>query len=157
MSRTKHGLIGIYNSSPFTLSSEEGSALSTDANGNIIISGSLNGGSGAGITAIKGNQQTTITSSTAETTIATAVASTYLDLYGLAIANTSASACNVTVKDATTGTTRFIFAVPAGETRGFMVAPEGAQQQATINNNGTATCSASVASISISVLYIKRT
>lgn len=102
-------------------------------------------------------QHTTITSSTSETTIVTAVASTYLDLYGLVIANTSATACNVTIKDATAGTTRAVFAVPAGETRGFTLPAESAIQQAAANNNWTATCSASVASISISALYIKNT
>lgn len=104
---------------------------------------------------LKGIQQTTITSSTAETTIVTAVASTFLDLYGILIANSSASACNVTIKDATSGTTRFIIAVPAGETRGFMLPVDSAVPQAAVNNNWRATCSASVASIEITALYVK--
>ena len=106
---------------------------------------------------LKGQQKTTITSSTSETTIVTAVASTFLDLYGLIIANTSATACNVTIKDSTSGTTRFIIAVPAGETRGFMVGASSAVPQATVNTNWTATCSASVASIEITALYVKNT
>lgn len=36
--RYDHGMPGIYNISPFTLSDGEGSGLSTDVNGNIIIS-----------------------------------------------------------------------------------------------------------------------
>lgn len=104
---------------------------------------------------LKGVQKTTITSSTAETTIVTAVASTFLDLYGLIISNTSATACNVTIKDATAGTTRAILAVPAGDTRGFMLPVDSAIVQAAVNNNWTATCSASVASIEITAMYVK--
>ncbi len=106
---------------------------------------------------LKGSQKTTITSSTSETTIITAVASTFLDLYELVIANTSASACNVTIKDATAGTTRFIIAVPAGDTRGFSLPAGDGHKQATVNNNWTATCSASVASIEITALFVQNT
>lgn len=37
MARTKHGLPGIYNSSPITLSNEEGSALALNAAGEILV------------------------------------------------------------------------------------------------------------------------
>ncbi len=121
--------------------------LSADKRGRLMVGGSPR--------ELKGIQQTTITSSVSETTIVTAVASTFLDLYGLAIANTSATAVNVTIKDATSGTTRFVFAVPAGETRGFMVPSDSAVPQATVNNNWTATCSGSVASVQITALYVK--
>ncbi len=104
---------------------------------------------------LKGNQKTTITSSTAETTIVTADATNFLDIYRLVIANTSATACNVTIKDATSGTTRYIFAIPAGETRGFSGNESAAHKQATANNNWTATCSASVASIEITAEFVK--
>lgn len=100
-------------------------------------------------------QQTTITSSTSETTIVTAAASTFHDLYGLILTNTSATACNVTIKDATAGTTRAVIAVPAGDTRGFMLPVDAAIPQATVNNNWTATCSASVASIQVTAMYVK--
>lgn len=104
---------------------------------------------------LKGKQKTTITSSTSETTIITAAgASVFADLYGLHIANTSATACNVTIKDSTDGSTVDIIAVPAGETRGFMTDCGSAIPQATANNNWTATCSASVASIEITALYV---
>lgn len=104
---------------------------------------------------MKGVQQTTITSSVAETTIVTAVASTFLDLYGLIIANTSATACKVTIKDATSGTTRTIIEVPATDTRGFMLNESAGIVQATANNNWTATCDTSVASIEITALYVR--
>ena len=104
---------------------------------------------------LKGNQFTTITSSTAETTVVTAVASTFLDVYGCIIENTSGTACKVTFKDSTAGTTQFEIYVPAGDTRGFMMPEGGAFKQTTVNTNWTATCSTSVASIVISMLYVK--
>lgn len=100
-----------------------------------------------------GNQQTTITSSTSETTIVTADATYKLMLYGLVLTNTSASATKVTIKDATSGTTRFVFQVPATETRGFMLPPDCGHKQATANNNWTATCGTSVASLEVTALY----
>lgn len=104
---------------------------------------------------LKGKQKTTITSSTAETTIVMAGASgVFQDLYGLIISNTSASACNVTIKDATSGTTQAIIAVPAGETRGFMLTDSSAMIQTTAANNWTATCGTSVASIEITALFV---
>lgn len=104
---------------------------------------------------LKGVQQTTITSSTSETTIVTAVASTFLDLYGLIITNTSATVTKVTIKDSTAGTTRAVIEVPATETRGFMLSPDAGINQATVNNNWTATCGTSVASVEITALYVK--
>lgn len=104
---------------------------------------------------LKVQQQTTITASTGETTVLTQVASTFLDVYGVIIANTSASACDVTFKDSTGGTTRFDFQVPAGDTRGFMLPESGAIPQATVNNNWTATCGTSVTSIKITMLAVK--
>lgn len=104
---------------------------------------------------LKGNQLTTITSSTSETTVVTAVASTFLDVYGCIIENTSASSCKVTFKDSTAGTTQFEFTVPAGDTRGFMLPESAAFKQTTVNNNWTATCGTSLASIVITMLYVK--
>ena len=104
---------------------------------------------------LKGSQFTTITSSTAETTVVTAVAATFLDIYGVIIENTSAAACKVTFKDSTAGTTRFEIYVPAGDTRGFMLPESGATKQAAVNNNWTATCGTSVASIVITIFYIQ--
>ena len=51
-------------------------------------------------------QQTTITNSTAETTVVTQIASTFADISGLQITNASATAVSVTIKDSTGGTTR---------------------------------------------------
>lgn len=106
---------------------------------------------------LKGNQQTSISSSTAETTIVSAAASAFLDVYGLIITNTSATVTKVTIKDATGGTTRAVFEVPATDTRGFMVPESGAVCQATTGANWTAICGTSVATIEITALFVKNT
>ena len=106
------------------------------------------------IRTLKGMQETTITSSTAETTIVTAVASTFNDLYGLTLANSSASATKVTLKDSTSGTTRWVGYVPAGDTRGFMLDPGAALAQATVNTIWTITCGTSVASLDVSAFFV---
>lgn len=111
--------------------------------------------SNSGSRALKGSQFTTITASTSETTVVTAVAATYLDVYGVIVENTSATASKVTFKNATAGTTMFEIYVPAGETRGFMLPSSDGFKQAAVNNNWTATCGTSVSSIVISVLYVK--
>jgi len=108
-----------------------------------------------GLREMKGNQITTITSSTSETTCATADATYKLDVYGVIVTNTSATATEVSFKDSTAGTTRFTISAPANDTRGFMVPMDGAHKQNAANNNWTATCADSVASIVITVLFIK--
>jgi hypothetical protein len=104
---------------------------------------------------LKGMQSTTISSSTSETTIVTAVASTFLDLYGLVLTNTSASATKVTIKDSTSGTTRAVYEVPAGDTRGFMLPVDSALPQAAVNTAWTATCGTSVAALEVAAYYVK--
>lgn len=104
---------------------------------------------------LKAVQKTTITSSTSETTIITAAASTFHDVYSIIISNTSATVVDVTIKDATAGTTRAIITVPADDVRGFTLPVDSAIPQASANNNWTATCGASVASVEITALYVK--
>lgn len=104
---------------------------------------------------LKVNQITTITSSTSETTVLTAVASTFLDVYGVICVNSSGTATNVSFKDATSGTTRFNIYIPAGETRGFMLPESGAVAQSAVNNNWTATSSQSISSLIITMLAVK--
>lgn len=106
---------------------------------------------------LKDNQITTITTSVSETTIVTQVASTFMDMYGLIITNTSATAVNVAIKDSTAGTTRLNIAVPAGETRGFMLNESAAIKQTTVNNNWTATSSGSITSLIITALTVRNT
>jgi hypothetical protein len=103
---------------------------------------------------LKGVQVTTITVNT-ETIILTAgAAGVFQDLYGLTIANTSATAVNVAIKDSSAGTTRLTLMVPAGDTRGFMLPVDSAIPQASAANNWTATASAAVSSLFITALYV---
>lgn len=104
---------------------------------------------------LKGRQVTTITSSVAETTIVTADATNFLDIFILVITNTSATASTVTIKDATGGSTVWVFSVPAGQTVGFAVDAGSAAKQTTANNNWTATCGTSVASVVITAHFVK--
>lgn len=140
--------LGVRNDTLATSTNTDGdySQISTDLKGRVMV--------GSAPRTLKANQVTTITSSTSETTIVTAVTSTFLDLYGLIVTNTSASAVNVAIKDATGGTTRLNIAVPAGDTRGFMLPIDAAIKQAASNNNWTATCSSSVSSVIITALTV---
>lgn len=121
----------------------------TDKLGKQVVVGSIRD--------LKVNQITTITASTAETTVVTAVASTFVDVYGVVVVNSSATATNVSFKDSTAGTTRFNVYVPAGETRGFMLPESAAFAQTAVNSNWTATSSASVTSLIITMLGVKNT
>ncbi len=104
---------------------------------------------------LKGIQQTQISNSTSETTIVTAVGSTFLDIYGIILANTGASTTKVTIKDSTSGTTRAIVEVPTLETRGFMLPVDSAIPQAAVNNNWTATCGTATTALEVTVFYVK--
>lgn len=104
------------------------------------------------------HQATTITASVSETTIFTAAgAGVFADLYGLVITNSSATDTEVTIKDATAGTTRMTVGVKAGATAGFTVEAGSALPQASANNNWTATCADSVTSIFVTALVKKTT
>lgn len=104
---------------------------------------------------LKGSQKTTITSSTAETTIVTAGgANVFLDLYGLILANSSATATKVDIRDVTAGTIIATLYVPAGETRGFMLGVDSGYSQTSANTAWTAQCGTSVASIEVTALYV---
>lgn len=108
-----------------------------------------------GLREMKGAQITTITSSTSETTCVTADATYKLDVYGVLITNSSATATEVSFKDSTSGTTRFWVSVPANDMRGFVLPMDAGHLQAAANNNWTATCADSVASIIITMLFVK--
>lgn len=109
------------------------------------------------VRANKVHQVTTITTSTAETTVLSAAASTYHDVYGVIVTNTSSTATEVAFKDDTGGTTRFTISAPANDTRGFMLSPDAAFTASAVNDNWTATCADSVSSILITVIAAKNT
>lgn len=124
------------------------SQISVDTSGVVMTAGAPR--------ALKARQSTTITSSTTETTIVTAVASTFNDLYGLVVANTSATATEVVIRDTTAGTAVMSIHVPAGDTRGFTLPVDSAVPQAAVNTNWTAQCSTSVASVKIMAMVVRR-
>lgn len=104
---------------------------------------------------LRSRQVTTIASSTSETTIITAGgAGVFRDAFLFVITNTSATACNVTIRDATAGSVVVTLAIPAGQTVGFALPSGDAIKQTAAANNWTATCSASVASIVISAFFV---
>lgn len=104
---------------------------------------------------LKGITQTSVSNTTSETTIIAAVASTFLDLYGLILANTGATTTKVTIKDATSGTTRAIIEVPTLETRGFMLPVDSAIPQAAVNNNWTVTCGSATTALEVTAFWVK--
>jgi hypothetical protein len=103
---------------------------------------------------LKAVQKTSITT-TSETTVVTAGgAGVFCDVYAIVVTNKSATAVFVDFKDATAGTTRMTLSAPSNDTRGFTVPVDSAMVQAVANNNWTATVSAAVTSIEITVLYV---
>jgi hypothetical protein len=95
-------------------------------------------------------QVTTITSSTSETTILTAgAAGVFHDLKALMVANKSASATLITIRDATAGSAIAYIHCPAGDTRGVVFTTPF--KQTTAANNWTAQCGTSVDSVYITV------
>jgi len=106
---------------------------------------------------LKSSQRTVITSSTAETTIVTAAASTFNDLFKLTLTNTSATATQVDIRDTTGGTIIDSYMVPAGDTRGFTLPAGSGFSQTTVNTNWTAQCGTSVASLIVTANFVKTT
>lgn len=108
------------------------------------------------IRVLKARQVTIITTSTAETTIVTAgAAGVFKDLYSLLLTNTSVTATEVTIRDATAGGTISSFMVPAGSTIGFTLPESGAWPQGTAANNWTAQSSASITSLKVTALTVE--
>ena len=95
----------------------------------------------------------TLTSTTTETTLLSAVASTFLDLTQLVITNSSSTATTITIRDATAGTARMIIDIAANG--GAVISFAVPRPQTTVNNDWTAQSSASVASIHIYAQAVK--
>ena len=103
----------------------------------------------------KGSTIVTIATTT-ETVIATAIASTKLDMYGLILANTSATATTVIINQATAGIKTIELEVPGTDTRGFMLNSGDGFSMATAGNNWTAVLGTSVSGVVVTALYILR-
>lgn len=141
-------ILAVRNDTLLTPTNTDGdySQISVDKRGRIMVGGVPR--------ELVASQRTTISASTAETTVVTAIASTFCDLCVVLVRNKSGTAANVTFRDSTAGTQRFDLAVPAGETRGY---GEGfvPWPQAAVNNNWTAQSDTSVTDLVVSVLYLK--
>jgi len=90
---------------------------------------------------------------TTETTIIAQAAGVFHDLTAIIIANTSGTAVRVDIRDATAGTVRIPFYVPAGQTVGAVFSTPF--KQATANNNWTAQLSGAVTDVRISTQAVK--
>lgn len=99
------------------------------------------------------SQTTTISASTAETTIITSVASTFLDLTALTISNTSATGVRVDLRDATAGSVIASLYVPPTDVRGIVFQVPLPQTSAA--NNWTLQSSASVTDLRVFAQFIK--
>ena len=96
--------------------------------------------------------QLTLTSTTTETSLIAAVASTFNDLLSVVIVNTSATGTQVDFRDSTGGTVRLTVYVPPTDMRG--IAYQVPLPQNAVNTAWTAKCGSSVASIIITGSYI---
>jgi hypothetical protein len=105
---------------------------------------------------LKGHQQTSLANSTTETAIVTAGgAGVFHDLYGLVLSNTGSTATSVSIRDATAGTVRAIFEVPAGDTRGIALPVDSGLNQAAANTAWTAQCDAATSNLEVTALFVK--
>jgi hypothetical protein len=103
---------------------------------------------------LKVRQKSIITSAAGPVDILTLDAAYKQDLYGLIMANRSATGCYVTIKD-DTATVSIIY-LPPTDTRGFMLPVDSAIPQTAANKAWTATCSsAAIDSIEITALAVK--
>ena len=100
---------------------------------------------------LTGMQATTITSSTAATTvIAAGVANVYTDIISIAITNSSATALIVTLSD---GTNSYIYAIAANG--GIMIQPTSPIPATSANTVWQLTCGTSVASVYVVAQFAK--
>jgi hypothetical protein len=97
---------------------------------------------------VVGSGVITLSASTAETTLLSSVASTFLDLFYIHCVNSSTTATRIDIRDATGGTIRDVIECPAaaGDCGGF-VSGLVTIPQATVANNWTIQSSASVTDV----------
>ena len=91
---------------------------------------------------------------TTETTLLAAVASTFLDLVFLVVSNESATEVRVDIRDSTAGTVRLSIDL-AADGGGAVVSLPVPLPQATVNNNWTAQLSAAVSTVYITAMAVK--
>lgn len=98
-------------------------------------------------------QKTTISNTTSETTIVTAVASTFLDVLSFNFSNTGATATQVDIRDTTGGNVVATFMVPAGDMRGQTYTLPF--KQTSVNTNWTAKCASATTALEVTVQVVK--
>lgn len=100
-----------------------------------------------------GDQNTTITSSTAATTIVSAIAATYCDLVDLVLTNISSTGTEVQLFNDDGTTIRSVFYVPANDTRGIVFSVPFTQ--AAVNKTWQLKTVTSIASLKITAHFVK--
>lgn len=98
------------------------------------------------------NAPVTLTTTT-ETTLVAAVASTFNDLYGLTLVNTSATGVRVDLRSTTAGAIVDSFWLPPTST--IIVSPNVPYKQATVNTNWTVQLSAAVTDVRVSARTVR--
>jgi hypothetical protein len=102
-----------------------------------------------------GTQTTTISASTSETTIVTAVASTFLDLVMLIVSNTStATNTRIDFRDTTAGSVLFSLQSNGGQPPVGFALPVPIPQT-TVNTNWTAQCATSTTDVRVYAVFAK--
>lgn len=99
------------------------------------------------------DQTTSLSNTTAETTIVTQAASIFNDILSFVFANTGASATEISLRDTTAGSVRMTFFVPAGDTRGIVF--QTPLKQTTVNTNWTAQCATATTAMKITAQFVK--
>lgn len=108
------------------------------------------------IRTLKLSQKTTLSNTTAETTVVTAGTSgVFNDVFSVILANTGATSTKVDLRDSTAGAVIATLYVPAGETRGFTLPAGSGYTQTTAANNWTAQCGSATTAMEVSVIYIQ--
>jgi len=98
---------------------------------------------------------TAIINTTETTVIAAGGAGVFNDISQLTVSNNSATATLVSLKDATAGTTRWSALLGANQTIVAQFIPP--IPQASANNNWTATCGTTAASVIVNAVFVKNT
>lgn len=101
------------------------------------------------------NRQVTAVAATTETTIVTADAANFLDIYGITVSNRSVTDADVIIRDATAGTIVWRWAVKAGSTFGFVRDIKQAERQSAKNQNWTIVLSAAL-TFDITTHFVQR-
>lgn len=101
------------------------------------------------------NRQVVAVAVTAETTIVTADAANFLDIYGMTVSNRSVTDLDVIIKDSTGGTNVWRWAIKAGATFGFMRDIKQGERQSAKNQNWTITLSSANA-VDVTTHFVQR-